>query len=314
MRNKTAWRHQLYDLEILWSHSFHERASFSLFLLNPQKYERKPLRLLQQNSNFEKSNHANSVLRRLPGKYFPTTRKMRLPARSEPWRRKNWRNSRSEKSSSGHRYWEQSCQSSASSSISTASDCDSSLCWFVRKGRASMPRSDANTKTEKSSDEGEEELVISISLSLFARASSSSDEEKVEPEPTVRVPNSTRARVKKDKGLFPFYILLFILFIFSEHQKIQRYCSNSSLLQPKKLLKSPWLLLEWRRMSDTIWTKPEMETQVCKQLLQYYFQWSPVSQPSVAIQIWCGQASRRLDPRGNRGWRSRLFRCLRILH
>lgn len=83
----------------------------------------------------------NSYQRRLlPGKYFPTIRMMRFPALSKPWRRKNWRNSRSEKSSSGANCWEQSCHSS------------DSLSWFVKKGRASTPRSEANTKTEKSSD------------------------------------------------------------------------------------------------------------------------------------------------------------------
>lgn len=78
----------------------------------------------------------------VPGKYLPTMRRMRLEFLSEPWRRRNCNWSRSEKSSSGERYWEQSCQFS------------SSCCWSCsRKGRASTPRSDASTTTEKSSDE-----------------------------------------------------------------------------------------------------------------------------------------------------------------
>lgn len=75
---------------------------------------------------------------------------MRFPDLSEPWRQKNWRESRSEKSSSGERYWAQSCHCSCScSSISVS-------CCFDKKGRASIPKSDANTITERSSDGGHE--------------------------------------------------------------------------------------------------------------------------------------------------------------
>jgi hypothetical protein len=62
------------------------------------------------------------------------------------WRVKNCKRSRSEKSSSETKYWEQSCQFSGSG-ISLF--CPLSL--FARKGVASMPKSDAYTSTEKSS-------------------------------------------------------------------------------------------------------------------------------------------------------------------
>lgn len=96
----------------------------------------------------------------LPGKYFPTMRKMRFPDLSQPWREKNWRKSRSEKSSSEERCWAQSCHCSSGSCSSWISD---------KKGVASTPKSEANTSTENSSED--EPLILyffgSIKLSLL---------------------------------------------------------------------------------------------------------------------------------------------------